>query len=191
LVSRNIQSPWLTLSDASSLLGVHPSTLRRWADGGRVPCQRTPGGHRRFQRDHLLPVINGGSFDQIVAGEPPAPEDLPWHASFAAAGQVDVVREIGQRLSGIALQHLLREDDDRRHLDEARSLGQRYAAAARSSGVEILTSVEAFLYYSASLLPIVGQSSGGEHLEHLRQFTRYHSIVGQALLGLVDGYRAE
>jgi excisionase family DNA binding protein len=31
---------------AAELLGVSPSTLRKWADSGHVPCGRTAGGHR-------------------------------------------------------------------------------------------------------------------------------------------------
>jgi excisionase family DNA binding protein len=42
-------SPWLSLRDASRQMGVSPATLRSWADGGRVPSYRTPGGHRRFR----------------------------------------------------------------------------------------------------------------------------------------------
>jgi molybdopterin-binding protein len=34
------------LGQAASLLGVSPDTLRRWADSGRLPVTRTPGGHR-------------------------------------------------------------------------------------------------------------------------------------------------
>jgi excisionase family DNA binding protein len=39
---------WLTLSEAAQALGVHPTTLRRWADHGDIPVRVTPGGHRRF-----------------------------------------------------------------------------------------------------------------------------------------------
>ena len=39
---------WLTLSEAAEQLGVHPTTLRRWADNGDIPVSVTPGGHRRF-----------------------------------------------------------------------------------------------------------------------------------------------
>ncbi len=44
------QSEWISLGEAAALLGVHPTTLRNWADQGELPSQRTPGGHRRFQR---------------------------------------------------------------------------------------------------------------------------------------------
>jgi excisionase family DNA binding protein len=41
---------WLSLSEAAKQLGVHPSTVRAWADHGYLPSQRTQGGHRRFKR---------------------------------------------------------------------------------------------------------------------------------------------
>jgi excisionase family DNA binding protein len=40
---------WLTLQEASDKMGVSPATLRAWADQGRIPSYRTPGGHRRFR----------------------------------------------------------------------------------------------------------------------------------------------
>lgn len=42
--------PHLRLSDAAAIIGVHPETLRRWADAGKVRTFRTPGGQRRFYR---------------------------------------------------------------------------------------------------------------------------------------------
>ncbi|MCW3003256.1 MAG: domain S-box/diguanylate cyclase protein [Conexibacter sp.] len=40
--------PTMALSDAAEALGVSASTLRRWADSGRLGVVRTAGGHRRF-----------------------------------------------------------------------------------------------------------------------------------------------
>src|SRR3972149_2911713 len=44
---------WLNLSEAARILGVHPSTLRTWADRGELPAHRTPGRHRRFLRSDI------------------------------------------------------------------------------------------------------------------------------------------
>ena len=55
---------WLRVQQAAELLGVSPSTLRRWADSGKVPSQRTPGGQRRFSREDLaalLPPAHAGA----------------------------------------------------------------------------------------------------------------------------------
>jgi excisionase family DNA binding protein len=43
----------LTVTEAASLLGVSPSTLRRWSNAGVLPCYRTPGGQRRFSREQI------------------------------------------------------------------------------------------------------------------------------------------
>lgn len=52
-VSASSSHRWMTLSEASAFLGVDASTLRAWADAGRIHAFRTPGGHRRFARDEL------------------------------------------------------------------------------------------------------------------------------------------
>src|SRR5512135_2043421 len=50
---------WLDLSEAAQYLGVHFTTLRRWADAGDVPCIRTPGGRRRFAQSDLERTMAG------------------------------------------------------------------------------------------------------------------------------------
>ncbi|MDA1195179.1 MAG: helix-turn-helix domain-containing protein [Planctomycetota bacterium] len=40
----------ISLPQAAHLLGVGPTTLKRWSDQGRIPHARTAGGHRRFLR---------------------------------------------------------------------------------------------------------------------------------------------
>jgi excisionase family DNA binding protein len=44
---------WLTLGQAAVYLGVAQSTVRKWADAGRLTAFYTPGGHRRFRRGDL------------------------------------------------------------------------------------------------------------------------------------------
>jgi len=43
----------LSISEAARVLGVSLSTLRRWSDAGELPSYRTPGGQRRYSREHL------------------------------------------------------------------------------------------------------------------------------------------
>lgn len=43
-----LRNPQLSLHEASILLRVSRATVRRYADAGRLPCERTPGGQRRF-----------------------------------------------------------------------------------------------------------------------------------------------
>ena len=44
----------LTTNQAASLLGVHPSSIKRWCNEEGLPCTYTPGGHRRIELDALL-----------------------------------------------------------------------------------------------------------------------------------------
>src|SRR5689334_5097875 len=48
---------WVSLSEASRLLGVSPATVRRWSDAGRLRAFTTPGGHRRFSRSALQRLL--------------------------------------------------------------------------------------------------------------------------------------
>jgi excisionase family DNA binding protein len=40
--------PFLLTSQVADLLQVSPKTVARWAKDGRLPHQRTLGGHRRY-----------------------------------------------------------------------------------------------------------------------------------------------
>ena len=52
------QEKLLTISEASELLGVAKSTLRRWEEEGKlIPDIRTKGGQRRYKLSSLLPEM--------------------------------------------------------------------------------------------------------------------------------------
>lgn len=41
------------------LLSIDVSTVKRWADSGKLQCYRTVGGHRRFRLDQVQAFIAG------------------------------------------------------------------------------------------------------------------------------------
>jgi excisionase family DNA binding protein len=45
---------FITTREACARLGVHPNTLRRWADDGKIPHYRTEAGQRRYDVDAYL-----------------------------------------------------------------------------------------------------------------------------------------
>lgn len=47
------QKQLLTSTQAAELLQASPTSVKRWADAGVLPCVRTAGGHRRFRADDL------------------------------------------------------------------------------------------------------------------------------------------
>lgn len=56
-------SPWLGLAEAVEVLGVHESTVRRWADRGAIKTIRTPGNQRRFSREDCERIARDGYVD--------------------------------------------------------------------------------------------------------------------------------
>jgi len=69
----------LTLREAASLLAVHESTVRRYADRGLIGSARLPSGVRRLRRadvDALARRMRGGAPGEERLTEPVAIEDL-------------------------------------------------------------------------------------------------------------------
>ena len=182
-------SEWLSLAAAAELLGVHPNTLRRWSRAGRVPSQRTPGGHRRFERAALDAWLARRAGAPLAA-RPPA-ETIGWRQSFEGE-LLREIRELGQRLLGLLLQFLSRPDEDPRYLDESRAVGRVYGAEAARAGLTMVQVMEAFLHFRARFtdmalrLPAFPQSSDEEALRRLHK--RFDRFMDEVLLGTVEGY---
>jgi diguanylate cyclase (GGDEF)-like protein/excisionase family DNA binding protein len=102
----------VTLGEAAEALGVSSSTVRRWADTGRIHVVRTSGGHRRFPATELrrlnaesasaartqvrpvalpteaLPALHellGGAAGELAAAVTRGLYDGPVHGWFASA----------------------------------------------------------------------------------------------------------
>jgi excisionase family DNA binding protein len=69
-----VSQRWLTTREAAEFLGVHPNTIRNWADGGKLHARRTTGNQRRFDPDELAKHVlaEGGRRGQAPP-PPPAP----------------------------------------------------------------------------------------------------------------------
>lgn len=53
-----IDKSLLTPAEAAKLLHVAPTTIRHWAQIGRLPFIATPGGHRRFSKKDILALMS-------------------------------------------------------------------------------------------------------------------------------------
>lgn len=49
--------PLLTPGEVATLFRVDPKTVGRWAQAGRLPCVRTPGGHRRYRTSDVKALL--------------------------------------------------------------------------------------------------------------------------------------
>lgn len=157
---------WLSLSEASRVLGVSPATLRRWSDAGRLRVFTTPGGHRRFSRaslERLLPADRSRRPSLTAAGLTPsriarsyrrasrevAPE-LPWVLTLTDEQRV-LFRERGHVLAASLLQYLDSTQPETRahHLKAASGSAAEYGTVAHSLGLSLSQTVEGFLRFRA------------------------------------------
>ncbi len=52
------QLKFYSTADVAGMLGVDASTVKRWADSGKLQCFRTIGGHRRFTLKQVKEFIS-------------------------------------------------------------------------------------------------------------------------------------
>src|SRR3954447_5571462 len=100
----------VSLHRACEILGVDESTLRRWADNGRLRSYRTPGGHRRFSLVNLEAMVAGESrtrgsdeMERIATArirrqlQRARQQDQGWYASLTENNRSEL-RDLGRRL---------------------------------------------------------------------------------------------
>jgi excisionase family DNA binding protein len=202
---------WLTLGEASRMLGVDPDTLRRWADNGKVEVLKTPGGHRRFLRasiEGMLPRPRQTARRSLSAmGEPPdriAAEFLKrvrtdlatqdWHSRFDEAS-LRWFRERGMRMSDLLIGHLDAGLGPGRtsHLEQAASLGHEYGVEAKRRGLSLGEATQAFLFFRARFLAEIANVARRRALEPepaAALFAEADRALDTVILALIDGHRA-
>ena len=156
------EDEWLSLSEAAELLGMHPATVRLWADRNELPSRRTNGGHRRFRRSDIearlrqdaerKPRPTAQLLVQSVLGRvrfaftDGTLKTLPWYEHFDDSA-LEAYRSLGRRV----LELLLRALNDGTSAEELRAeavlLGVEYGSVTRDSHVPVADAVRAFLYF--------------------------------------------
>jgi excisionase family DNA binding protein len=58
---------FLLPSEAARLLGVATSTLRRWAEEGKIHSGTTIGGHRRYRESEISRLAQGLGLDETLS----------------------------------------------------------------------------------------------------------------------------
>lgn len=199
-----VEEEWLSLSAASDLIGVHPVTLRAWANQGRVVSQRTAGGHRRFRRSDLLRWSkaqreSSPGVDMLIhsaLGRVRLSMDhaaLPWLDRLGESDRAQH-RELGRRLM-IELSALLNEPaDSASGLIAAHALGIDYARLSRQQGLKLSEAVQAFLFFRDSLvdsliqLATYSEKSGSPDWLGLNR--RLSEFANTVLLVLIENLQA-
>ena len=148
---------WMTIHEASNLMGVSPATLRRWSDAGRIRTFTTPGGHRRFSRAavaRLLPAetderpIGARRLELLrVAG------DVTWFPDLDPAARRSM-RHHARRISTavVASADAVTARERAVSVAQAESAAADCAVLAAAAGVGLRETVEAFLIFKAAYL---------------------------------------
>ncbi len=205
-------SRWLTLSAASKLLGVHPATLRQWADAGKIPSYRTPGGHRRFRaediRVFLMQASHSDTPPELSAEESlfttalvetrrdlqrsPPTEQL-WYSQFDESG-MENQRMLGRALFEKAIRYLTLPQQRQTLIIEGRGLGEAYANASLKYQISLLDTVRAFQFFRQKLLrSLIGADSGAQltERESLQLREDFDAFFDEVLFGLIDAYERQ
>ena len=197
---------WLSLSQAAKHLGVHPSTVRSWADHGYLPSQRTQGGHRRFRRSDV-------DIRMHTRYESSAPEATSVYANVLRNTRIqisesnleaekwyrkmdDEARE-QYRLSGRSLvqgliEHLTASEDGLEA--EARSLGYEYASRGQRVGLTSVEATHAFLFFRSAVMDAILTAYVNADVRSPQiwadLFCKMNTFSDQIMITLLDTYEA-
>lgn len=161
MARRNERSEWVSLRHAAEILGVHPATVRNWADSGKLPFRRTAGKHRRFNVNDLseyvraetdlepieLQIIMQSALGQTrmqVGGQ--RLETAPWYAAMSDESKQHL-REQGRRVLE-ALRRFVAAGAPDEGLASAINLGKDYAAHLIADGLTLPQALRGFYFFS-------------------------------------------
>lgn len=199
-------SEWLSLSEASKLLGVHPSTVRLWADQNRLPVHRTQGGHRRFHRQEIelwmqsqRSVSGAQDADLVVQNalgrtrfkiSEGLLEAEPWYQ------KLDQDAREHYRRSGRALLQGLKSylaSDGSTARAEARATGYEYASIGRRCGLNITEATKAYLFFRNvlvdSMLAVYESAAINSPFAWSDMMRKISDFTDHVLLSLLETYQ--
>ncbi len=202
------QGRWLTLSEAADLLGVHPTTLRAWADAGQIQMFRTPGRHRRFAEGDIRRFLHSGRALMTAPALEALASSLLQHTRADLAQEAShgerwltapdeterhLRRESGKRLLALTIQYLVRERGREDILAEGRRLGAQYGANSAQRGLPLADTTRAFLFFRESM----SQALRGTHLptgqadaDMARIESRLKHFMDEVLFATLEAYEA-
>jgi excisionase family DNA binding protein len=199
---------WLSLQQASKVLGVHPATLRAWSDRGRIASRRTPGGHRRFSRADLdawvesqrrrepgAELLVQNALGRMRMEMTRSEERIPaWLAHFDEPMR-QRYRETGRQLLGLLIRFISDPGQRTETLEQARDIGRHYAVVSHASGLSLADSVQAVLFFHNSLTSSIVQMAASLNPNGGIDWATTHrlatSFVNDVLLAMVETFTAE
>lgn len=207
-MNSNDSSEWVSLRRAAEILGVHPATVRNWAESGKLPFRRTAGKHRRFNVQDLqfyahtqgdiqplelqLIIQNALGQTRMQVGSDQL-EDAPWYVAMSAESK-DHLREQGRRVLEAIRDYVAAGAPDA-DLSTAIKLGKDYAIQLVADGLSLPQALRGFLYFGEfvfnSILnwsEVTQPKNSSEWSTLLRQVNTFMNAI---LLSIVEYYEAD
>jgi excisionase family DNA binding protein len=202
-----VTSSWLELGEAADFLGVHFTTLRRWADAGQVPFIRTPGGRRRFSQAELTAFLaglhSGGLADNKARGKPGLPTPVsqlthsglarePWYPRLDET-QRAAMRVEGQGLMAVLMQYATRTNGGDVFLEEGRRVASRYGIACQRVGLTLAETIQTFVNVRRGIMDSVYQAgalAGAPDGDTWRLYDRMNTFLDNMLLAMLESFDA-
>lgn len=199
------QHEWLAIAQAANILGVHPSTLRRWADEGQIPFMLTPGGHRRFSEQDIhslgtsrrrlkaLEDIGDEFGEQALThtrNEITIQHDAAWLQAYDDSQKVEK-RQSGKRLLGLMLRYVSAESAEERYLDQAIEIGREYGVDARAAGISLRSALEATMFFRDTILESTLDLPKSVHMNvdmNVELVGRINHLLNAIQLAIVEAY---
>lgn len=60
----------LTPAEVANLFRVHPKTVSRWVQSGKLSAVRTLGGHRRYRANEVYALLEESGIAPVDSGAP-------------------------------------------------------------------------------------------------------------------------
>lgn len=195
----------LPITEAARQIGVHPSTLRRWADRGDVLVVVTPGGHRRFPRSEIdrVTALRSGALPGSVAisalehtalthtrAEIAQHADERWITHLDEQDREEQ-RQMGRHVMGLMMQYVSVPDDGEDMLQEAYRIGLSYAAMAQRTGLGLSQTLQALMFFRENVVESVVLVPAGDRARPRakeRLLRRVNTFLNAVLLGVTESY---
>lgn len=199
---------WVSLRKAADILGVHPATVRNWADRGELTARRTPGGHRRFNREELLRyaqsqgelqpmevqviIQNALGSTRLNVGQDNL-QDAPWYAEMSQSTRT-TMRTEGRAVLD-AIRRYLGAGAPDAMLSEAIMFGQRYAKILIEDGLTLPQATRGFFYFSDflvnSIITWTELSQPRSSTEWANLLRQVNTFIHSMLLSIIEYYHED
>ena len=201
-------SEWVSLGEAAEIIGVHPATIRNWAERGELPYRRTPGGHRRFRRNDLQQWLASRRLAQpneaqvlvqsalgrarLEIGNRETLINLSWYEQLSSEAR-DTMRQQGLRLMDSLIRYLAMPDN-KDELDTAHDIGETYGKLLRNEGLSLSQAILGYFYFTDFLLESViqlAQTSANTTTDWGKMLMQLNRSLRKVLIGMTDVYEQQ